>query len=628
MKSQESDVVVAVSMAFLLTATAYSFDAPGFSTVKRHSTSVQVFGVDAKEQLAMVLVGSGIEGIYPATPSLTRSGGTVFWKMTRDNVDDEGMRHRFYRQYYVPPPDPANAISEEVSNGAWMVGAEVGLHYDGNGLLVFAFGTQFEDVGSTNVPSIDTAAEARIVARDAVLDGTGFTPREAQDLTSATPGAQLSRTELLLHNSGERDSFDFVWEAPITDVSGVEKVATINAQSGTLIALEDRTVWSVCAPNSNDQDSAVGVPQNPSISDRSVWATETDDRGATFSHEAHKISSGSNPDIQVFYGLDDDPCSDSGVQDYSLMPVKTISGSPMYDDYTSPDSVPGTIGADAIYFTYKTMATFNAFGRDGWDDDGSVAKVVVDAICPSGKEDNAMFAYSGTYDYVPTPGVAICPADAEDFSPAAAIDIVAHEWGHGVIFTSAGWSYSGDGKIYHEGFADIIGHAVEWYNQSPGSGDERAEWKFGEDRDASQATWWRRADDDDGLGGHSYHADDPPGSASDPYQNGLPLSVAQYLMSEGGYNPVCDRLDELDGCDVEVEEIGATAASRILFKALTTYATSSSDWEDFGPLAKVAAYFLYKSCPGDNAATEQQTALDAFEAIGYGGNSCCLPCLP
>lgn len=228
-----------------------------------------------------------------------------------------------------------------------------------------------------------------------------------------------------------------------------------------------------------------------------------------------------------------------------------------------------------------------------------------------------MFAYPGTYDYVPTNGVATCDEDDEDFSPAAAIDIVAHEWGHGVVFSSAGWTYSGDGATYHEAFADVIGHAVEWHNQGSGSGDEKAEWKFGEDRDDSQATWWRRPDDDDGSGGHSYHADDPPGSSTNQYQKSLRLSVAQYLMSEGGYNPVCDRLDELDGCDVNVDDIGANMASRILFKMLTDYATSSSDWDDFGELAKEAAFALYADCPTKNAQSQQESASEAFEAIGY-----------
>jgi len=80
---------------------------------------------------------------------------------------------------------------------------------------------------------------------------------------------------------------------------------------------------------------------------------------------------------------------------------------------------------------------------------------------------------------------------------------------------------------------------------------------------------------------------------------------------------VCGRLDELDGCDVNVNSIGTTMASRILFKMLTDYATSSSDWDDFGELAKEAAFALYNGCPLKNAPSQQGSVAKAFEAIGY-----------
>ena len=287
--------------------------------------------------------------------------------------------------------------------------------------------------------------------------------------------------------------------------------------------------------------------------------------------------------------------------------------------------VPGRSGADAIYFTYKTMETFDDCGWDGWDDNGSDAVVVVGCDC-GGVHDNAAMIYTGSYDWAPTPSVAICTTLDDDFESSAAIDIIAHEWGHGVVFSSADWSRTPfDGKVYHEGWADVIGHFVEWDHQSAGTDPEEADWKMGEDRGADP---WRRADYDDGSSGYSLHADDPPGTTSDYWAIGNRLGTAYYLMSEGGYNPVCTRLSNLDGCDVDVGEVGDTVAGRSFFKALTSYATSSSDWDDFGGLVKYAAYQLYKSCPSDNAQDEQEAAVDAFTAIGYDPGTCCLPCLP
>ncbi|MFV2073568.1 MAG: hypothetical protein ACC742_13055 [Thermoanaerobaculales bacterium] len=79
---------------------------------------------------------------------------------------------------------------------------------------------------------------------------------------------------------------------------------------------------------------------------------------------------------------------------------------------------------------------------------------------------------------------------------------------------------------------------------------------------------------------------------------------------------------------MEVTGIGANKAGRILFRTLTYYATSSSGWDDFGVLAKAAAFYLYSNCPYSNARSEQEAAIDAFEAIGYSPSTILFPCPP
>ena len=122
---------------------------------------------------------------------------------------------------------------------------------------------------------------------------------------------------------------------------------------------------------------------------------------------------------------------------------------------------------------------------------------------------------------------------------------------------------------------------------------------------------------DDESGSYMYHKDDTTGGAG-IYHQALPLSVAFYLMSVGGENPVCDEQPTLDGCgDVEVSEIPVAYASRILFDTLTNYMSSSHGWDDFGNLARGAAYSLFENCPTYNGSDEQQAVIDAFAAIGY-----------
>jgi len=109
-----------------------------------------------------------------------------------------------------------------------------------------------------------------------------------------------------------------------------------------------------------------------------------------------------------------------------------------------------------------------------------------------------------------------------------------------------------------------------------------------------------------------------------------PLSVAFFLMADGDQegsnndhkNPWCvndpePEGDEDDNCDVTVTAIGMTAATRIMFGALTNYMSSNHGWDDFGNLARGAAYSRYSNCPSYNGSTEQQAVIDAFAAIGY-----------
>ncbi len=626
MRYSVAGIACALSVFVVLAASAEPVD---LDRAGRDSTKVFIFEADANVELAKMLVGDGIEGITPVASPETTSGGGVSWERVRESVDDKGHRHVFYRQYYSPKTIQS-ATNPVVGAGVWLVGAEVGLHYDPKGKLFFVFGTQFEDVLVTSVPFVGDAAEAYSAVQVGVQDWPGFLPGDPAEWSPSVVESDIARTRLLLHSTGDGRSFRYVWESPTRGDSGVVLIATLDAETGKLVSLEDQTAWSECSPNPNTtQDGALGEPQNQSMIIRWVWATEASDRGEDYTHEAHKKSSSNNPDIQVFMGTDDDACDWSGTQLYSLMPIKTIGYWPKYDDYTSP-TVPGRSGTDAMFFTYKTMATLKSWGRNSWNGSGGAAKIVVDADC-DGVKDNAMFNYGVTRDWVPEPGVAICERNPElqPYTCAAALDIVAHEWGHGVVYTSAGWSYAGEGKTYHEGFADIIGYAVEWANQAAGTGDERAEWQFGEDR----GTPWRFVDADDGPvntsteeGYYSYHADDPPRSSIHGHYKGHRLGVAYYLMAEGNRNPLCDEIEEgrrpdleqpLSGCDVYVTDIPTSWAGRILFDVLTYYATSSTVWEDFGDMARIAAYSRFSQCPMYNAETEQQSAIDAFTAIGY-----------
>jgi Zn-dependent metalloprotease len=59
--------------------------------------------------------------------------------------------------------------------------------------------------------------------------------------------------------------------------------------------------------------------------------------------------------------------------------------------------------------------------------------------------------------------------------PCASIDVVGHEYGHGIADESGGLLYSGEACALHESFADITGHTIEFYRDSAS-----ANWYIGE----------------------------------------------------------------------------------------------------------------------------------------------------
>jgi len=274
------------------------------------------------------------------------------------------------------------------------------------------------------------------------------------------------------------------------------------------------------------------------------------------------------------------------------------------------------------------MQTIHALGRNGWDGIGSPAIVTVDTNW--GAVNNGTFVGPGLNPWTPVSSVAIGRLDPNTkdhllYSVAAAIDVVAHEWGHGVIFTSANFQDEQDGPQLHEGFADVIGYITEFDHQPQGPGDEQADWESGEDSGYTA----RRVDLDDGPGGYTFHREDDP-SNQHAHDRGNMVPVAFRLLDVGGQNPICARTPGTPGtedCSISVNAQGMIKARSIFFRLLVSYATSTTTWEDLADLGKEAAFSLY--CDGVHpfsSCSEQNAVNHAFGAIGYPGAPGCIQC--
>jgi len=533
------------------------------------------------------------------------------------------MRHVFYRQYLLPTGKLADAVKGDYAkDGIELAGGEIGVHFGADGALQTVFGTQFRGVAIANDLVVDRAWDAYQATQGALATYPDFSPLDWSTLPSDTVSAQLAETKLLLMSSGDGHRFTLVWEVPVVDRDWASYAAYLDASTGAIVKLERRGAEALCAPTKGTSASATGYSQSGCNSPRSLWAAAASDRQPNFTHEGFRFAGSHIPDLEIYFGL---PSSDPNYSTYmcpgklyGVLPLKTVSGVVSYDDWTVGAAIPGKAGADAVFFTYQAMYTlYNNLGRWSYDNSGSVARVVVNAQ-PSYLIDNSQAVFQSGLDYAPQFSVAVGVKSARPYSYASCLDVVAHEWGHQVINKTAHWDWNLDyGGQLHEGFADVIGYATEWYRQPAGTGCEKAEWKFGED-DGTPA---RRVDVDDGPFGYTFHKDDDP-QITEAHARGNMLGVAYRLLKDGGTNPVCGRLPSLSGCPVSVSGQGLTKASRILFRTLTVYCTSSTHWDPLGRLAQWSAWDLYHNCasqppPGNSALAEQQAANWAFTAIGY-----------
>jgi Zn-dependent metalloprotease len=193
---------------------------------------------------------------------------------------------------------------------------------------------------------------------------------------------------------------------------------------------------------------------------------------------------------------------------------------------------------------------------------------------------------------------------------ARALDVVAHEMTHGVTQATAGLAYSNESGALNESMSDIFGAATEAYVRGQSSNT----WKIGEDIYTP------------GVSGDALRYMDNPtadGASKDYYPQRYTGSqdnggvhwnsgignLAFYLLSQGGTHP-------RGATSVYVSALGMYDASRIFYRALTSYMTSSTQFADARTATAKAATDLFGPCGS------QLTSVNAaWEAVGVSGSN-------
>jgi Zn-dependent metalloprotease len=299
--------------------------------------------------------------------------------------------------------------------------------------------------------------------------------------------------------------------------------------------------------------------------------------------------------------------------------------SPVLDDAVAAPNV--TLGVDVGMARDNTKVVYNflraSFNRDGFDDN--------DGDGPAGG--SPFISYVRLPDlqnarWCPRPGQQ-CPAKdvmVYGIGYAAALDIVAHEIGHGVIEHEANLAYRGESGALNEAIADIFGALAE------PEGPEN--WLIGENLPLHSAAHpLRNMRDPSALG---FDPSKPLGTGNEGQPDNYAKLVKYNMVTQTG-DPICKfSTDIVNGCvhfnsgivdkavwllaeggqngDVTVQGIGRQKLGRMVYRTLVTGLTQTSGLGDF-------AAAMAQSCV-DLTSTSVTTAADcnstraAFQSVG------------
>ncbi len=192
------------------------------------------------------------------------------------------------------------------------------------------------------------------------------------------------------------------------------------------------------------------------------------------------------------------------------------------------------------------------------------------------------------------------------YSPLTSIDVVGHEFAHGLTQTTADLIYRNEPGGLNESFSDIIGTAVEYWAEP----DSMFDYFIGEDFDNS-GTGFRDMSNPNAEG----HPDTYLGNnwVFGPEDNGGVHSNSGvqnywfYLLTEGGSGT------NDNGYQYNVEGLGMDTSTLIAYRNLRYYLTRFSQFIDARQGARTSAEDLYGPC----SFAAQQT-VNAWRAVGVG----------
>lgn len=268
---------------------------------------------------------------------------------------------------------------------------------------------------------------------------------------------------------------------------------------------------------------------------------------------------------------------------------------------------PATVDAH-VYMGWTYDFYFKQFGRSGMDDrNGGLTAIVHpasrdDADLAPGLVLNASYIGGREVFFGDGDGVTVTY-----FS--GALDVVAHEWSHGVTDYSSGLNYVDESGALNEAFSDVMGASAEFFFEPSGAGPRHADWLIGEDITLTPPPFIRSMSNPI-EGGTADHYSVRQFIGTDTDNGGVHFNCtivdhAYYLAVNGGTNRVSG---------IHVNGVGLANIDRmekIFYRGFVFFLTSEAQFHDARVATLQAASELYGA--GGN---EYSQLAQAWTAVG------------
>lgn len=284
--------------------------------------------------------------------------------------------------------------------------------------------------------------------------------------------------------------------------------------------------------------------------------------------------------------------------------VSTYDGKYWYVGSASSDSITDAALADVHYYMGLTYDYYFAVhGRRGIDGNDMVIRANVHY--PDQYGDNAFWSGTTKQMYFMDPG-------ASGWHTSAALDVIAHEYTHGVTNHTSQLIYRSQSGALNESFSDIMATAVEYFYHQEGRGVLMADGYVGEDMKRSYLDKGIRNLVNPNDAGNSRPAhlsqyitlpETREGDWGGVHINATIFGHAYYLLAAGGVNPVSK---------ITVDKIGIDKATKIYYNAFVNRLTPGSQFIDAANAIVASTVELY----GNNG-SEYASMKKSLEAIGY-----------